>query len=520
MIDDTNFTKDVRVRFCPSPTGWMHIGSMRNILFNYLWAKKCNGKFILRVEDTDVERKVEGGIESIYENFAAYGIEIDEGPQVGGDYGPYVQSERLDIYKKYSEELLQKGSAYHCFCSEDRLKELRENQIKNKQQPMYDGKCRDLSPDDVQKKIKAGEKYVIRLKVPRTGFTEYEDVNHGKVRVKNELIDDQILLKSDEYPTYVFAVVVDDYLMKISHLIRGEEYVSSTPKTILIYEAFGWKMPYLIQPPNVLNPDGRKKLSKRGGSNAALKFLRKGYLLEALWNFLALLGWSPSDKDGNPDEIYSMDELVKLFDLRRIRKSGSRFLPDKLDHFNGHYIREMDDSELADRIFEWIDNIVLHDFVSDKYLELLDWEKKLIEDTKKYHPLWKGKREYFEKILPLVKERLHYLAELPELLSFFYDEKLEYSKDDFKKFSNAKDNLKTLWAELKPVLEKSWEHETWENTIRVYADKAGWKHGDMFMLLRVAVTGRTASPPLFECMEILGLEKCDSFVNDCIKFLE
>ena len=519
---DETFTKDVRVRFAPSPTGWMHIGSIWLVMFNYLWARKNKGTFILRVEDTDAKRTVKGGVDAIFETFEAFGIEVDEGPNVGGEYGPYVQSQRLDLYKKYAEELIDKGAAYYCFCSEDRLKKLREQQVKSKKQPMYDGLCRNVSVEEARKRIAAGEKAVVRLKVPKTGVTEYEDIIHGTVRFKNSVIDDQVLLKSDGFPTYHFAVVIDDHLMKISHVLRGVEYVSSAPKIILLYNAFGWKIPFIIQTPSILDPDGRKKLSKRGGGNAAIKFLRKGYLDEALWNFLMLLGWAPSDKDGNKDEIYSRDDLQRLFDLRRVRRSGARFFPEKLEHFNGYYIRQMPTEEFADRIVDWAEKYVLREFISDKVIGLLDWEEKLISDITQLLPLWEKDREKFLKILPLIQERVKYLAEIPDFVRFFYTESLEYSSSEFEGVgsSSQSEALETVWKELKPVVSQEWEQETWESTIRECADTLGWKHGELFMLLRLAMVGRKVSPPLFESMEIMGAELCDVRVQDTLKFLK
>lgn len=520
-MEDSNFTNDVRVRIAPSPTGWIHIGTIRQIIFNYLWAKKTGGKFILRVEDTDVKRTIPGGIDSIYETINAYGIEIDEGPKDGGDYGPYVQSERLDLYKKYAEELVEKGSAYYCFCSSERLSELREEQTKNKLQPMYDGHCRNIDPKEAKERVKNGEKAVIRLKVPKTGFTEYEDVLHGTLKFKNSLLDDQVLLKSDGYPTYMFAVVVDDHLMEITHVIRGEEYLSSAPKISLVYRELGWKEPYIVQTPNVLNPDGRKKLSKRDGDSSASKFLRKGYLIEAIWNYLVLLGWAPSDKDGNPDEIYSKGELIKLFDLRRIQKAGARFLPEKFDHFNGIYIRNLSEDDFYNRVIEWAENFVLYEFMSDKVIGYKDWEKELVERVKRYLPIWKENPEETKKALSLIQERIKVLMDIPYQLSFLYEEKLDYQKEDFEelKYENIEIALEKLWSNLKPIVEKEWSQESWESAIRSTADELGWKAGDMFMLLRLAVIGSKVSPPLLEAMELLGVERCDKFVKDALNFL-
>jgi glutamyl-tRNA synthetase len=520
-FDDPKFTDNIRVRFAPSPTGWMHIGSIRQIIYNYLWARKFKGAFVLRIEDTDVERTVEGGIDSIYELFDAFGIDVDEGPKQGGGYGPYVQSQRLDLYKKYADELVSKGAAYYCFCSEERLASLRERQKTAKLQPKYDGACRELPVEEVQERVAHKEPYVVRLKVPRTGVTEYDDVIHGRITFKNSVIDDQIILKSDGFPTYHFAAVVDDHLMKISHIIRGEEYLSSAPKIVLMYQALGWEIPYLIQAPNVLNPDGKKKLSKRGGSNTAHKFLRKGYLIEALWNFLVLLGWSPTGSESNRDEIYSKDDLMKLFDVRRIQKSGARFMPEKLDHFNRYYIRNLSIDDFAQRIFAWAERFVLKDLITDQFVELEPWEKDLRASLETYMPMWKKDKKVFKKTLSLIQERVQYLSEVPDLLCFIYDASLEYEKADFETLAYKKqaEALEAVWEKLKPVVQTGWKQETWEKTIRESADSLEWKQGDLFMLIRIAVTGRRASPPLFECMELMGVDRCNELIQNAVKFL-
>jgi glutamyl-tRNA synthetase len=498
----------------------MHIGSIRQVLYNYLWAGKHNGSFVLRIEDTDLERSVDGGVDSIYETLEAFGIDVDEGPKQGGPFAPYIQSERLDIYKEHAEELIDNGAAYHCFCTRERLEKMREEQIGKKQQPKYDGLCRGIPLAKARERIANGEQYVVRLKVPETGYTEYDDVIHGKIRFKNSLIDDQILLKSDGYPTYHFAAVVDDHLMKISHVIRGEEYVSSAPKVVLMYNAFGWEMPYLVQTPNVLDPDGRKKLSKRGGANTAHKFLRKGYLVEALWNFLVLLGWAPTGSEGKESEIYSKEELLELFDLRRIKKAGARFLPDKLEHFNGEYIRGFPVETFAERIFEWADSYVLHEFIADTVVPMEEWERSLVRSVKTYLPQWKEDESFNEKLL-LIQERVKYLSEVPDLLKFFYDEHLDYEGTEFDTLGHddLADVLEGLWKGLSPVVKKEWKQESWEAAIRSHADTLGWKHGDLFMLLRLAMTGKRTSPPLFECMTLMGFEQCDRRVADAVNFL-
>ncbi len=512
----------VRVRAAPSPTGRVHIGNVRTFLYNYLFSRRNNGSYVLRIEDTDQKRKVEGGMEAIIEAMGLFGITFDESPEVGGEYGPYVQSDRLEIYKERAEELVSKGAAYYCFCSSDRLEKVRKQMQDNGQRPMYDKKCRSISIEDARERIKKGEKYVVRLKVPDEGETVYEDVVFGKIKTQNKDIDDQVLLKSDGFPTYHLAVTVDDHLMKISHIMRATEWMSSTPKHVLLYDAFGWKPPIYAHVPMILNPDGKGKLSKRKGALPAISYLRKGYLKEAVLNYFALIGWAPAQEFARQDEIYTIDELIKYFDLDRIHKSGGRYDQKKFDAINGKHIRLMSTEELADRVFDWAENLVLAEFISDKYDEHPNWEVELKEKVKKYLPKWKKDKEFFIKALELVHERLVYLGELPDLLNFFFEEELEYKDADFAKmkYDNLGDTLVGLWQKLEPIIQKSWNHETWEKTIRDYADEKDWKHGDMFMLLRLAVTGGPVSPPLFECMELMGLDKCDKFVNDALKYLK
>ena len=326
----------VKVRFAPSPTGYLHIGGLRTALYNYLFAKNNHGKMLLRIEDTDQSRLVEGAIEGLIHSMNWAEIYHDEGPFIEegqikqkGDNGPYIQSQRLEIYNQYIKQLLDNGWAYHCFCSKERLDELREEQSRKGQTPKYDGHCRDLTKEKVQEKIEAGMEYVIRLKLPENRLVAFDDIVRGHIVVNTEDLDDQVLIKSDGYPTYHFAVIVDDHLMGITHVIRGEEWLPSTPKHVLLYEAFGWEAPKFVHLPNILNRD-RKKLSKRHGDVAVEDFIRKGYLPEALINFIALLGWSP----GIDQEIFSMDELIELFDLKRVNKSGAIFDINKLNWMN------------------------------------------------------------------------------------------------------------------------------------------------------------------------------------------
>ena len=310
----------VRTRYAPSPTGFMHIGNLRTAIFEYLLAKQNDGDFILRIEDTDQTRKVEGAVEFIYDTLNLCNIKINEGPISGGNYGPYFQSERLDLYRKYAFELVDMGKAYYCFCNEEKLNELREQASADKIPFMYDGSCKKLTEDEIQEKISNNEPYVIRQKMPKTGTSSYIDLVYGKIEVENKILEDQILLKSDGYPTYNFANVIDDHLMAITHVVRGNEYIMSTPKYNLLYDAFNFEQPTYIHLPMVLGEDGTK-LSKRNGDASFMDLYNEGYLPEAIINYLALLGWSPE----NNEEIFSMEDLIRLFNPSRINKSPATF---------------------------------------------------------------------------------------------------------------------------------------------------------------------------------------------------
>ena len=342
---------NVRVRFAPSPTGFVHIGSLRTALYNYLFAKHAGGEYILRVEDTDRTRLVDGAIENMLNAMKWAGVNHTEGVMLDengnvtqkGEYGPYIQSERLDIYQKYIKELLDSGKAYYCFCTKERLDAVREQQKEAGETPRYDGHCRDLTPEEVQAKIDAGEPYVIRLRLPEDHKITFTDLVRGDMEFNTNDLDDQVLIKTDGFPTYHFAVVVDDHLMKITHIIRGEEWVSSTPKHVYLYEAFGWEKPVFVHLPNILNTE-KKKLSKRQGDVAVEDFKKKGYLPEGLVNYVALVGWSPEDNQ----EIFSMEELEKAFSIERVSKSGGVFDTEKLNWVNHHYMKEADDAVLAE----------------------------------------------------------------------------------------------------------------------------------------------------------------------------
>ncbi len=470
----------VRTRLAPSPTGEdLHIGNLYTALINWVWARKNKGKFVLRIEDTDRKRYVKGAEEKIISTLKAYGLNYDEGPDVGGNYGPYRQSERLEIYKKYALELVEKGYAYFCFCPKDRLDRIRKEQLKaGKIPPKYDRYClHNYEKKEAMRKYLKGEPAVIRLRIPEGKEISFYDEVRGKITFKSELIDDQVLLKSDGYPTYHLAVVVDDYLMKISHIIRAEEWISSTPKHILLYEAFGWEKPKFIHLPILRNPD-RSKLSKRKNPVWASWYLQQGYLPEAILNYLALMGWShPKGK-----EIFSLAELVKVFDIKRIKTVGPVFDVKKLEWMNGEYLRKTQNSKLKSQILEYY---------------------------KRHYDL-KLPGELVEKTIPLIKERIKKLSDYMFYCKFFFERPNEYQMD----LSPFKTLLDKIKAALQKISEKEWKAEKiGEVMVGLYEslpeeEKQNLSRSKFFMVLRVAITGQKITPPLNESMEILGKEEC------------
>lgn len=436
----------VRTRIAPSPTGEnLHIGNAYTALINYVVAKKLGGKFIIRIEDTDMTRFVEGSEARILESLAWLGIKHDE--------GPYRQSERLELYKKYAEELVEKGHAYYCFCTPERLSEMRKVQEERHEPPRYDGHCRELKSQN--------KKFVIRLKVPKDGTTTFTDLIRGEISFENKLIDDQVILKSDGFPTYHLGVVIDDHLMEISHIIRGEEWISSTPKHILLYKFFGWELPIYAHMPLLRNPD-KSKLSKRKNPVWVSWFREQGYLPEALVNYLATMAWAhPEGK-----EIFTVSEMIKVFDLKAIQTTAPIFNIEKLRWFNGEYLRSYQPSATSRLIY---------DFFKEKY-----------------------QLERIKNILPLVIERMKTLQEFESLAGFFFDRPNNYVKPVDKKL---------LVVAHQALKSSEWNHDAMEKGIREAAEKENLKAKDVFMELRVAVTGKTVGPPLLESLEILGKEE-------------
>jgi glutamyl-tRNA synthetase len=462
---------EVRVRMAPSPTGEdLHIGNLYTAMMNWVWAQKNSGKFIVRIEDTDRERFVQGAEERILQTLADFGLNNDEGPNVGGPYAPYRQSERLEIYKKYALELVTKNAAYFCFCSKERLEEIRSTEADTNQRKKHWEYCRIDSVEEVQTRISAGEKYVVRLKVPENEDIVFTDLIRGEIKINSSQVDDQVLLKSDGFPTYHLGVVVDDYLMKISHIIRAEEWISSTPKHVLLYKAFGWEMPIFAHMPILRNSD-KSKLSKRKNPVWVSWFLKDGYLPEAILNYLATMGWSHPDQR----EVFSMEEFRQKFDLKDVSPVGPAFDLVKLDWMNGEYIRAMTDEELTKKLQAY----------------LVD------------HPA----KDKIAPVVPLVKERIKKLSDFIPLTDFLFEE----PEWDMQVFERLKiHDLRFKIEKVEEVFEKNMGHWTTEKFAEEYrnlAKELSISNTDIFQLLRIGVTGQLVSPPLFESIQILGEEK-------------
>jgi|WetSurMetagenome_2_1015567.scaffolds.fasta_scaffold05697_5 nondiscriminating glutamyl-tRNA synthetase len=507
---DKEKNSKIRLRFAPSPTGFLHIGGLRTALFDYLIAKSLGGILYLRIEDTDSKREVEGAADKLIDILAWAGITFDEGPEginrkpspsrealatppkEGiGNYGPYVQSQRLDIYKKYTQELLAKGEAYSCFCTEERLTQMRADQEAMKKPPRYDRACRDLSREEVERRIAAGEKYVIRHKLPLSGEIIVQEELRGELKFKYEDLDDYVLIKSDGVPTYQFASVVDDHLMETSHVVRGEEWLPSYPKNISLYKSFCWDAPKFIHLPLVLDKNGGK-LSKRKGDVAVEDFRAKGYLPEALLNFNALLGWSPYAKASadaasgqSNSEIFTMEEAIKNFDYHDIGVSPAVFNTEKLDYLNGIYIRKKELPELVELCKPY-----------------------LAENLKLTSNDYKKSDTFLLKVINLERERLKILSEIGEHTKLFFVDNLEYDKDllIWKKSTSVDtcQNLKNMLELLESIVETDWQTKKIEEIVMNYLKINNKGVGDYLWPMRVALTGEKASPSPFEMADCLG----------------
>lgn len=485
---------EVRVRYAPSPTGLQHIGGVRTALFNYFFAKANGGKFILRVEDTDRTRYSDESLQDLYDTLDWLGIKWDEGPVVGGPYGPYIQSERFDIYQKYAKMLVEKGMAYYCFCTSERLENLRkEQEAAHSSQVGYDRHCRDLSQEEVDKLLAQGLKPVIRLKVPKEGKTTFHDVIMGDItRANSDISPDPILLKSDGFPTYHLANVIDDHMMHITHILRAQEWIPSGPLHVILYKAFGWEPPIYCHLPMVMGNDGQK-LSKRHGSTSVRDFRAKGYLPDALMNYTSLVGWS---FDGEK-QFFSKEELERDFCLEKINKSPGVFDYKKLDWFNGQYIRLKSDEELAKLIKPYL------------------VEAGLVPETE-----W----ESIVKLVPMVKERLKVLSDVAPMVKFIYqDPGRPEAASLCAKNTSIEQTFKALEKAcpiLKDGLLSGRKEEEIEADICAIAQELGIKINGAFMPIRVGVTGSTVSPPLFDSIRALGYEEAFSRLDRALDVLK
>jgi len=480
----------VRTRFAPSPTGYLHIGGARTAIYDWLLAKKHGGRFLLRIEDTDRNRFVPGSLEDIQESLRWLGLEWDEGPAVGGPAGPYFQSERLEIYHRYAQQLIDEGKAYYCYCTPERLQEVRKAQEQAKQQVGYDRHCRDGAPE-----AQEGMKRVIRFKTPLTGKTIVKDMLRGELEFENNLLEDLVLIKSDGFPTYHFANVVDDHLMKVTHVLRGEEWLPSTPTHVLLYQAFGWEPPQFVHLSLFLSPDGKGKLSKRHGATSVREYRELGYLPEALFNFLLLLGWNP----GNDQEVISKEEAIQMFSLDRVNASPVRFATDKLNWYNGVYIRSLEPEDLAERCLPFLQ------------------KAGLLPD-----PCPAERFAYLVKLMPLVQERLKLLTDVVAWTDFFLQEDIPAPAREMliPKKLDAETALRVLKELLATLEGADFTIAGLEAALHPVPEKLGLKMGDVFMPLRVAVSGKTATPGMYEMLEALGKERVVQRIKAAISVLE
>ncbi len=480
---------NIRTRFAPSPTGYMHVGNLRTALYAYLTAKAGEGKFILRIEDTDRERLVEGAVDIIYNTLRETGLNWDEGPDVGGDYGPYVQSERMDMYMDYAKELIENGSAYYCFCDKDRLEESRILQKASGMAPKYDKHCHHLTKEEVAKKLAEGVPYVVRQNIPTEGTTSFNDEVYGLISVENSSLDDQVLIKADGMPTYNFANVVDDHTMGMTHVIRGSEYLSSTPKYNLLYKAFGWDLPVYIHCPPVMK-DATNKLSKRNGDASYQDLIEKGYLKDAVLNYILLLGWSPKGEE----EIFTLEEMTKEFYTSGISKSPSIFDPQKLRYINSQYIKKLTPEEFHEMALPWIRQTVKNENVDTKF------------------------------IASIIQNRCEVLNEIPEQLDFIdelptYSEELYISK---KMKTNCETSLEALKAVL-PVMEalNDYSMDSIHTALFAKIEELGVKNGYILWPVRVAVSGKQFTPGGgIELCVLLGKDETVNRIKEGIRLLE
>jgi len=482
-------SKKVRTRFAPSPTGFMHVGNLRTALYSYLLAKKAGGVFILRIEDTDQTRYVEGAVEMIYKILKETGLRYDEGPDIGGDYGPYVQSQRQEIYREYAQKLVKTGNAYYCFCDKERLDKIREQCRIAKIDPKYDGHCRNLPPEEIQKHLEAKKPFVIRQKMPTMGTTTFDDKVFGTIKVDFSQLDDQVLMKADGLPTYNFANVIDDHLMEITHIIRGSEFLISTPKYNQLYKAFGWEIPTLVHVPPVMKAAGQK-MSKRLGDASYDDFIKKGYLKDAIVNYIALLGWSPGDNR----EIFTLPELVNAFDINNINKAPAIFDEVKLSWLSGEYIRKLSLEEFLQMALPYINQAVSRTPV----------------DVRKISQLLQPRVEKFIDI----PAQIDFIDSVPDYrLDFYGHQKMKSTPESALQF------LKSALPALYTI--DTWTEEHIHTAIFELIDQLKIKTGQLLWPLRIALSGKQSTPGGFiEIAYLLGKEETIKRVEDAIRRLE
>lgn len=485
------FDTKVRVRYAPSPTGYPHVGNIRTALFNWLMARHYGGSFIVRVEDTDVTRRVDGAVSVILDGLRWLDLDWDEGPEVGGKYQPYFQSQRLEFYQEASQQLVRDGYAYPCYCSSERLEAMRFEQRQRKQPPGYDRHCRELTERERTQFEAQGITPVIRFKTPLDGQIGFTDLIRGEITFQNDTLDDFVLLKSDGYPTYHLANVVDDHLMEITHVLRADEWIASTPRHILLYQALGYSPPQFAHLPMIIGPD-RTKLSKRHGAVSIKEYQEQGYLPEAMVNFLALLGWALDDKT----ELFTRGELIKYFSLEQVGKTPAIFNLEKLNWMNGVYLRKLSQQEFIQR--------------SQSFLE-----RDLPPQIKR--PL---DSEYLTQIMPLVQERAKTLKEVAGLVDFFFVDQLDYPVELLLQKIEREMAIRALDIALSRLQQmEKFDAVSLEALLRPLAAELGMKTGGFFGLLRIAVTGRTAAPPLFQTMAVLGKERCQQRIKTALSIL-
>jgi len=483
--------KKTRVRFAPSPTGYLHIGGARTAIYNWLFAKKTDGTFILRIEDTDEVRSTDESVNAIIESMKWLGLNWDEGVEIGGNYGPYFQMQRLQIYKEYSKKLLDTGNAYYCFCTPEELESMRKEQLLRKQPPKYNGKCRNLTEKKIKEKIESGLKPVIRFRMPQEGKVVFNDIIRGQLEFENILLDDFVILKASGVPTYNFACVVDDYLMKITHVIRGDDHISNTPRQINLYKALGLEneIPKFAHLSMILGQD-KTRLSKRHGATSVLEYKKLGYLPEALFNYLVLLGWSTEDSQQIFDPKDNWKELIEKFSLERCSKAPAIFDPQKLIWMNAEYIRKTPVEKLIQ-------------------LSGLD-----ISYEKNYNLM--------KKAVSLEHEKIKLLTDISRLTEFFFKEEIEYQEKAIEKvFKKNPEKVKVILSEISEKFKNipEFNSQTTEKICRDYASEKGLKTSEVFHPVRVAVSGRTEGPGLFEMLELLGKEKVIKRIQNAIKLV-